>query len=141
MSAVANVHKCKQCGGDATRIETLLASLGERGQFQCLVCREITTQDLRSGPRIAANTPAWVEAGKNLIPCTLANVGHGGAQLRVSTDIALPRLFSVRLTRDGRIKRSCQIIWQSKDRLGVRFVRVDGTAHSLTSAEQVPGGG
>jgi len=84
--------------------------------------------DNRHGQRIQANTPAWVQAGK-LFPCTVGNIGHGGAMLSVSTDIAFPTNFTLRLTADGRVKRSCRTVWQKDGRMGVRFVRADGTPH------------
>ena len=85
----------------------------------------------RKGPRIQANVPVWLEAkpGK-LFPCTLENIGHSGAQLCVNPDIAYPNRFTIRLTADGKVTRACRTIWQKKDRMGVRFVRTDGSSHS-----------
>ena len=90
-----------------------------------------TEQEGRSGRRIQANAPAWVEAQQGrLFPCTLANIGHQGAQLCVSPDVVYPNRFTIRLTADGRVTRACRVIWQRKDRIGVRFVRTDGSDHS-----------
>jgi hypothetical protein len=84
----------------------------------------------RHGRRIPANTPAWVEAKPgHLYSCKLENIGHGGAQLVVNPDIAFPSRFTIRLTADGKVTRACRIVWQKKDRMGVRFVRTDGAAH------------
>ena len=75
------------------------------------------------GRRVRINIPAWLEAqfGK-LVPCTVANIGEEGAQLCITPDLALPNRFTIRLTEDGKITRTCRVIWQKNDRLGVRFV-------------------
>lgn len=84
----------------------------------------------RTGMRIQAHMPVWLEAQPgNLFPCTLENIGHSGAQLCVNPDIAYPSHFKIRLTADGRVTRACRMIWQNKDRMGVRFVRTDGSVH------------
>lgn len=90
-------------------------------------------EDERSGRRIVTNTPAWLEGREGeLVCCTLENIGHSGAQLCVSPDMAYPSRFTIRLTRDGKVKRVCRLIWHNHDRMGVRFVRTDGTDHPPT---------
>ena len=90
-----------------------------------------TVEDGRNGRRILANTPAWLEARKGeLIACILENIGHGGARLYIDPNIAFPSRFTIWLTRDGKVTRSCRVIWQNKDRMGVRFIRTDGSNHT-----------
>lgn len=82
----------------------------------------------RNGRRVAANSPAWFEGpGGKLLCCTVQNIGDDGAQLCVSPDVAYPGHFTIRLTLDGKVKRACCLVWHEKDRMGVRFVRTDGT--------------
>jgi hypothetical protein len=84
----------------------------------------------RAGRRIQANAPAWLETGPGrLFPCTLDNIGHEGAQLCVNPNIAFPSRFTIRLTADGKVTRSCRVVWQDKGLIGVRFVRTDGSGH------------
>jgi hypothetical protein len=91
-----------------------------------------TEQEGRKGRRIQANAPAWLEAQQGrLFPCILENIGHEGAQLCVSPDVACPSRFTIRLTADGRVKRVCRVIWQRNTRIGVRFVRTDGSHYPI----------
>ena len=85
--------------------------------------------DNRNQIRRRVSIPGWLEtpAGKR-IPITLANVSEEGAQLCISPDFALPANFTVLLTRDGRVKRGCRILWQKGDRIGVRFFRLPADA-------------
>jgi hypothetical protein len=88
------------------------------------------SEEGRQGRRIQASVPAWLEPQPgNLFPCTVENIGHGGDQLVVNPDIAYPSRFMIRLTADGKVRRACRIVWQKNDRIGVRFVRTDGSSH------------
>jgi hypothetical protein len=68
-------------------------------------------KETRRGPRIQTNAPAWLEVQSgNLFPCTLENIGHAGAQLCVNPDIAYPNRFTIRLTANGKVTRTCRVI-------------------------------
>lgn len=77
--------------------------------------------------RLVANAPAWVEGLEGeLLACTLQNIGDDGAQLCVSPDIVYPDHFTIRFTRDGKVKRLCRLVLHHNDCMDVLFVEADG---------------
>jgi hypothetical protein len=79
-------------------------------------------QSRREYLRRPFNYPGWLEGGSGrLIPCIVADISQGGAQLHLHDDITLPARFSLWFTRDGKIKRGCRIVWQKANRVGVSF--------------------
>ena len=78
--------------------------------------------DARREKRRPVNYPAWLErSAGGLLPCTIANVSGGGAQLCISKDYALPQRFALWLTENGTFKRGCRVVWRKGDRTGVQF--------------------
>jgi hypothetical protein len=78
-------------------------------------------QGSRTARRAAMNKTAWLE-GVKLVPLLLADISSGGAQLCIPERYPLPNEFSIRLTPDGRVRRSCHVVWRRSGRVGVRFV-------------------
>ncbi len=48
--------------------------------------------------------------------------------MRLNTEVTVPEQFLLLLNRAGSVRRECQLVWQSKLDLGVRFVFSPATA-------------
>jgi PilZ domain len=78
----------------------------------------------RKAPRRPFNTNGFLYAldGRAIGPCHVEDVSEGGAKLIQTTEVGLPAQFTLSLSRDGRVRRQCQIVWRAKRHLGVRFI-------------------
>jgi len=61
------------------------------------------------------------EAGKLVVSCVVRDVSATGARLELRNDVPLPRSFSLALTRDATVRRSCETVWQLSIVAGVSF--------------------
>jgi hypothetical protein len=52
----------------------------------------------------------------------MLDVSATGARLRFDRTSELPDEFTLLLTKDGRVRRRCQIVWRNEDLVGIRFV-------------------
>jgi hypothetical protein len=77
----------------------------------------------RKWRRKPIGTEAFIYAfdGQGIGPCQVKDVSQGGAMLVRPNADELPRQFVLSLSRDGRVRRHCQVVWQSTDHIGVRF--------------------
>lgn len=55
-------------------------------------------------------------------PCKLMDVSEGGAKLIAAKPDAIPDAFTLRLSRDGAVRRACVVVWRSEKIIGVRFM-------------------
>ena len=78
----------------------------------------------RKAPRIEVTSSAWIGARGRLVACTIVNFSVGGAQLSLSEHVVLPSRFTLLLSKDGKSKHECCVVWRKLDELGVRFVEV-----------------
>lgn len=85
------------------------ARLGQRGER-------------RRFAREPASLPAFIEVGAQAIPCTTANLSHGGAMLIFSSYQALPRSFTLHIPSQ-RFAGEARLAWQEDVRVGVEFLR------------------
>ncbi len=53
--------------------------------------------------------------------CQLIDVSQSGAKLAISVTDELPPDLIVALSRDGRVRRPCRLIWRKDNRIGVQF--------------------
>ena len=77
----------------------------------------------RKSRRRAVHQPAIMLAGDGSLlgKCLMADVSAGGARLEQAT-AEVPQQFVLVLSRDGRLRRRCQVTWQSGATIGVRFI-------------------
>lgn len=54
-------------------------------------------------------------------PCAIADISETGARLVLQTEGELPDRFMLLLTRDGKARRICRIIWREGLTVGVEF--------------------
>jgi hypothetical protein len=59
--------------------------------------------------------------GRRIGPCQIKDVSEGGAMLVHSSGEELPSQFVLALSRNGQVRRHCQIVWQAVNHVGVRF--------------------
>ena len=67
---------------------------------------------------------AWIAVeGKPLHGCALSDISQTGAKLDVENAEALPDHFVLLLSRSGRPRRKCRVVWRAPHQLGVEFER------------------
>lgn len=82
----------------------------------------------RIEPRTKLQVPVWMEGPSGRIfPCVLSSISMRGGEITISSDLALPKQFALRLTEDGKIRRGCNVIWRAGERVGVSFFRLAET--------------
>jgi hypothetical protein len=57
--------------------------------------------------------------------CRMINVSAGGARLGHSIAAELPDGFLLSLSKNGSVRRLCQVAWRGKSQIGVRFLVVE----------------
>jgi hypothetical protein len=65
--------------------------------------------------------------GRRIGPCQVRDVSAGGAMLVLSNGEELPGQFVLALSRNGQVRRHCQMVWKTAKHAGVRFTGT-GTA-------------
>ena len=80
--------------------------------------------DKRKAPRKKIETVGFLYTtdGWPLGECQMKDISAGGARFVHSLPDGLPAEFFLSLSRDGRVRRRCEIRWREKDQVGVRFV-------------------
>ena len=68
---------------------------------------------------------AWLDTGdgSRLVACTLLDLSLSGAKLEFDANQQIPETFSLRLTRYGRERFSCRIVWRSANTVGVTIAK------------------
>jgi hypothetical protein len=66
---------------------------------------------------------AWVAVGDSSPAkgCMVADVSETGARLELDSPGDLPKEFWLLLSRDGKVRRRCEVVWQSGDQVGARY--------------------
>jgi hypothetical protein len=59
--------------------------------------------------------------GNLLMSCIVRDISASGARLELALDEPLPKSFLLFLTRDGNVRRMCDLAWQLATVAGVRF--------------------
>jgi hypothetical protein len=66
----------------------------------------------------------YAEEGRLALQCVVSNFSNGGAKIVAIEPQTIPNEFMLRISPHGRPHR-CQVVWRSKDALGVQFVEAD----------------
>jgi hypothetical protein len=82
----------------------------------------------RQAPRQRENRKVWLDAGNGapLQECTLWDISDAGVRLTVETPHAVPFEFFLALSKDGKARRKCRVVWRSDEQIGARFVAPPG---------------
>jgi hypothetical protein len=82
--------------------------------------------DQRRWPRKKVNTACFLYTNEGLPigECRVKDISVGGARLVHSFAEEPPAEFLLSLSRDGKVRRRCQIAWRNENQIGVRFVEL-----------------
>jgi hypothetical protein len=50
------------------------------------------------------------------------DISATGARVRMTSEVELPKRFMLHLSRDGRVRRFCELVWQEDQNFGLRFI-------------------
>ncbi len=75
----------------------------------------------RRNPRRPVGAPGIIYAGRQALPCVIADICEGGARLRVGVDVDVAPLFDLFMTA-AEPMQTCRKVWRSGDLVGVAFV-------------------
>ena len=77
----------------------------------------------RKSPRRPLSMKAYLytQDGWPLCECKLRDVSETGAQLTILPSDDLPDNFLLSLSRDGKVRRHCELIWRDGARVGAHF--------------------
>ena len=77
----------------------------------------------RKSPRQVVSAPAMIydTRGNSVMECIVRDISATGVGLKLSQDLPLPQSFFLALTREGNVRRSCELVWQFSIVAGARF--------------------
>jgi hypothetical protein len=80
--------------------------------------------DRRGMPRDDVHCTAWIDLGDGAPRrrCIISDVSASGARLAVGPGLPLPEEFQIALSRDGRVRRRCRVVWRETGEVGVRYL-------------------
>jgi PilZ domain len=83
--------------------------------------------ELRKKPRqqFHYNARIQIRSEAPLVTCAIVDISESGARLSLEADEPLPEAFMLLLTRNGRAKRHCRLVWRNGQTLGVEFPQAD----------------
>ena len=83
------------------------------------------TRDRRSALRRPIRWKALIlnSAGSLVSHCTIIDVSSTGARLVLPEPTELPETFLLVLSRNGDVRRQCELSWIKEKRVGIRFLR------------------
>jgi len=82
------------------------------------------SSDKRRFPRKKINTVAFLYTtdGWPLGECRIKDISTGGARLAHAPSNEIPTEFLLSFSRDGKVRRRCELRWRNEKELGVRFL-------------------
>ena len=88
-------------------------------------------RELRKAKRTPRRNAAWIvlDGGGTPVPCVLWDISDGGARIAAARMNSLPNVFGLFLTKDGKSRRYCRVVWRKEAQLGIRFI--DETAANI----------
>jgi hypothetical protein len=83
----------------------------------------MSTEKRRGVRRIIAHGAMILNPdGSVLSPCTIMDVSATGARLKLQMPGQVPDDFTLLLSRNAKVRRKCETVWQSDTAIGVRFI-------------------
>lgn len=76
---------------------------------------------------IGAHGFLYAVDGQQIGPCEVRDVSEGGALLVFSVADELPAQFVLALSRNGQVRRQCELVWQTANHFGIRFTETRAT--------------
>lgn len=59
--------------------------------------------------------------GSAIEGCAMVDISETGAQLMLREAIQIPNQFILLLSKDGKVRRHCEVVWREGKMLGIRF--------------------
>jgi hypothetical protein len=83
------------------------------------------TRDRRAALRRPIRWKALIlnSSGALISHCTIVDVSSTGARLLLPEPAELPEAFLLVLSRNGDVRRQCELSWIKEKRVGIRFLR------------------
>lgn len=83
----------------------------------------MSAKNRRRYARVPLGYEAVIHAGNVLISrCNVLDMSREGARLFLETPVKdVPAEFVLRLSRNGKIERDCQLVWRQQNEIGVHF--------------------
>ena len=80
----------------------------------------------RKSPRRRENRPAWIDRnnGEPLLDCMIWDVSEAGVRITIDTPSSVPYEFQLVMSKDGKERRRCQVIWRSAEQIGACYTAV-----------------
>jgi hypothetical protein len=72
-------------------------------------------------------------AGAPIAKCTIVDVSSNGAKLALKQPMTPPDSFVLVLSKNGGVRRRCEVTWRSDESIGVRFVRPQPSERKVAS--------
>lgn len=83
----------------------------------------------RQAPRQREERRVWIDAGNGIVQeCTLWDISEAGVRITVDSPREVPFEFVLLLSKDGKTRRRCRVVWRSEDQVGARFLAPNGVA-------------
>ena len=81
------------------------------------------SQENRKAIRRALHASGFIYSSDGLpvCGCKVDDVSEGGAKLTLLADEKLPEDIIVSLSKDGKVRRHCRVVWTRGNKVGVRF--------------------
>ena len=78
----------------------------------------------RQSPRQRENRAAWIEVNNGAAPmdCIFWDVSEAGVRITIDTPRSVPQEFFLVLSRDGKVRRRCRVVWRSNEQVGACFL-------------------
>ncbi len=72
--------------------------------------------------RVVRQPAAILNDGSILSECMVLDVSASGAKIEIKAPNEVPEQFILLLSRDGKVRRQCQVIRRSEADVGVQFI-------------------
>src|SRR5512140_656164 len=98
-------------------------------------------KDQRKAPRRLMRYSAWIAIAPNKMHgCVLSDISETGARIDVEDSKIFPDRFPMFLSRNGRARRVCTVVWRKPKQIGVTFATrlgADDRAHLVPTPNDV----
>jgi PilZ domain len=101
-----------------------LASETDKQYFSLRRSLPEVSSDKRRSPRKKINTVGFLYTAEGwpLGECRIKDISTGGARLAHTLSDDVPAEFLLSFSRDGKVRRRCEVRWRSEKEIGVRFL-------------------
>jgi PilZ domain len=81
-------------------------------------------REQRKSKRTQRRNAAWIVLSRDgaRIPCVLWDISDGGARIAAARASALPDVFCLLLTANGKSRYFCRVVWRKNGQIGVAFI-------------------